>query len=109
MLFSSQVFIFLFAPLAIGICWLLPQRWRLAWLVLTSYVFYAWADWRFCLLMLTTTTVDFLAAQRIGSAVIPQSRKLWLLFSLGVNLGLLGFFKYAGFFAESFNALFAAL
>ncbi len=125
MIFSSQVFIFVFAPLAIGVYWLLPQRWRLHWLVLASYVFYAWADWRFCLLMLTTTVVDFVAAQRIaacdggaggtardseaGTAARPTCKKLWLLFTLLINLGLLGFFKYAGFFATSFNALFAVI
>ena len=126
MIFSSQVFIFGFAPLAIGIYWLLPQRWRLLWLVIASYVFYAWADWRFCLLMLTTTVVDFVAAQMMGrlgggaglragqlagteSRATNAQRRAWLIFTLCINLGLLGFFKYAGFFARSFNALFAVL
>jgi alginate O-acetyltransferase complex protein AlgI len=108
-IFSSQVFIFCFAPLAILLFWVLPQRWRLCWLVVTSYVFYAWADWRFCQLMLTTTLVDFSAAQKIAARESKAARRAWLAFTLFINLGLLGFFKYAVFFSESFNALFAVL
>jgi len=108
MLFHSQVFIFLFAPLAITLYWLLPKRLRLGWLALASYFFYGWWDWRFCFVMLLTTFVDFICGQKIGAATSARARKGWLALSLLVDLGLLGFFKYAAFTAGTVNALLEA-
>lgn len=76
-------------------------------LVLASYVFYGWWDWKFLALIIFSTTVDY----SIGLLIPKYSDKgkklclLWL--SIAVNLGLLGFFKYYNFFLENFITAFS--
>ncbi|MEM6468409.1 MAG: MBOAT family protein [Planctomycetota bacterium] len=70
-------------------------------LLIASYVFYGWWDWRFLGLIALSSIVDFVAGQAIHRSSGRQ-RALWLLFSLTTNLGLLGVFKYFDFFADSF-------
>jgi alginate O-acetyltransferase complex protein AlgI len=104
-LFPSYIFIFLFAPVSIGVYWMLRgQRRRLIWLTLASYFFYGYWDWRFCFLILFSTLVDFFAGRAMGATDDPRRRKWLLVISLVCNLGLLGFFKYFGFFTGSINA-----
>ncbi|MFQ5458324.1 MAG: MBOAT family protein, partial [Myxococcota bacterium] len=66
-----------------------------------SYVFYAAWDWRFVLLLVLTTAVDWFVALRIARTAHPGSKKRWLLLSIVTDLSILGFFKYYNFFAES--------
>jgi len=89
-----------FLALVFLVHWALPwHRARKAWLLAASYVFYGAWDARFCSLLLLSTVVDYVAALRM---VRPSSRKrAWLALSLLVNLGLLGYFKYANFFLDS--------
>src|SRR6185295_13365264 len=75
-----------------------------AWLLVTSYFFYAWWNPVYLLLIVATTIVDFYAVRQIETS--PR-RKLWLGLSLASNLGALAFFKYAGFFARNLNGLLA--
>lgn len=121
MLFVSQSFIFLFAPVAITGYWLLPKRLRIYWLIIAGYAFFALWDWRFTFLLLLTTLVDFFAGKFIylqrnsvkaveggnSELQIGQKSKMkaWLALSLVTNLGLLAFFKYAGFLATSADAI----
>ena len=105
MLFSSQVFIFIFAPLAIAVYWLIPQRYRLGWLVVASYMFYGYWDWRFCGLMIAVTCFSFAAARRIEAAKYASVRRGWLIAAIAANASLLGYFKYAGFLATTLNAV----
>ena len=109
MLFCSSVFIFAFAPVAIIGYWLAPLRYRLAWLAAASYLFYGWWDWRFCFAMLLTTLVDFTAGRMIAQAKTAGAKRGWLSLSLIVNLGMLGFFKYAAFTVASLNAALSSL
>lgn len=74
-------------------------------LLLASYYFYAYWDYRFCGLLLISTLVDYLAARLIASSTSATRRKAWLAFSLMTNLGMLGFFKYFNFFIESATPL----
>src|SRR5207249_2541587 len=71
-------------------------------LLIASYFFYGWWDWRFLALMAGSTTMDFLIAQKITSAPDGRTRKHWLIFSLVLNFGILGLFKYFNFFVDSF-------
>ncbi len=104
MLFNSYVFIFLFLPVTLALWWGVPSpRVRLLALTLLSYFFYSWWDWRFLPLMIISTGVDYVAGQRISQAAEARVRRQWLIFSLGANLGLLGFFKYYDFIATSWN------
>ncbi|MEZ4316382.1 MAG: MBOAT family protein [Myxococcota bacterium] len=88
---------------------LLPKRAQNGFLVAASYLFYGWWDWRFCGLLLLSTVVDYLAARRIRDGAGPAARKLALAASVVVNLGVLGFFKYFGFFTESATLALEAL
>ncbi|MCD6119525.1 MBOAT family protein [bacterium] len=117
MQFLSQTFIFVFAPLAIVLYWIIPAKYRPLFLTIASYAFYAWWDWRFSILMLITTVVDFTCGKWIAKARFDSesneqvtadyraSARVWLAFSLVANLGLLAFFKYAGFFVATVNAV----
>jgi len=82
-------------------------RLKLPWILFASYVFYAWWNPLYLLLILTSTSADYLAV--LGMSRSRRRKKLWVAFSVLVNLGMLGFFKYAGFVTRSLNELFAAL
>lgn len=81
--------------------WLLPRRGQNLFLLLASWLFYAAWDWRFLGLIILSTAVDFVTGSRIHEARDDRARKAWLMVSLVVNLGILAYFKYAGFFLES--------
>lgn len=75
-------------------------------LLVMSYAFYAAWDWRFTFLIAFSTVVDYALALGISHATEKRRRKFLIATSLVVNLGLLGYFKYAGFFAEGLADLF---
>ncbi len=78
---------------------------RNAFLLVVSYVFYAAWDWRFLGLLMASTANDYLVGVLLSRSSDPRRRRLYLTLSLAGNLGLLGFFKYYGFFATSLQAL----
>ena len=78
-----------------------PQA-RYVWLTFTGYVFYAFWDYRFCALMAFSTLVSYFAA--LAMQAQPQRKRFFLWLAVGVDLALLGFFKYAGFLARSTSA-----
>lgn len=84
----------------------LPHRLQ-NWLLLgASYLFYSFWDWRFLLLILVSTSVDYFCGLNIHRNPLPSRRKLFLGISIGVNLTLLLFFKYFNFFLGNFLFLF---
>src|SRR6478752_7982974 len=106
MLFTTHLFLFGFLPITLLGFWSLRStQLRLAFLTLASWVFYAWWDWRFLPLMLSTTSVDYIAALMIHRTDVARRRNAWLIGSLAINLGLLGYFKYASFFLNSLNGI----
>jgi len=84
-------------------------KYRNIFLLVVSYFFYGWWDWRFLILIFFSSMLDFFLGKKIDEEQNPVNRKWLLAVSLGINLGLLGFFKYAGFFVESFTAAFTFL
>ncbi|WP_435579659.1 MBOAT family O-acyltransferase [Gilvibacter sp.] len=107
MLFNSIDFA-LFLPLVFAIYWLVPSsklHWRNGVIVLASYIFYAWWDWRFLSLILVSTLVDFSIGNNL-SRVKRSSRKLLFWASIIINVGILALFKYYDFFAKSFTEAF---
>ncbi|MCP4888881.1 MAG: MBOAT family protein [Planctomycetaceae bacterium] len=74
-------------------------------LLVASYYFYAYWDYRFCGLLLLSTVVDFVVAKQMFRAQTTSTRRSLLLISLAVNLGVLGFFKYFNFFIDSARPL----
>ncbi len=129
MLFNSYEFLLVFLPIVFVLFWYGGQtiNWRLALLTFASYTFYSWwqfqswADfagtfhahsaqellsnlwrWRFTLIMFLSSSVDYWAAKWIVAVPIERkiTRRALLALSLVANLGLLGFFKYFGFFSQ---------
>ena len=76
-------------------------------IALASYVFYGWWDWRFLILILFSTIIDFSVGLKLKPIVNQKKRKYWLALSLIVNLGLLGIFKYYNFFVDNFVEAFS--
>ena len=118
MVFASSIFLYCFLPVFLGLYYLTPRGWRSVTLALASYLFYGW--WRpdFVALMLISTAVDYTAGRRItaarrtaheSSGEGPRPGKRWLVLSCVVNLGLLAYFKYAGFGVETLNSLLGQL
>ena len=108
MLFQTIEFA-IFFPIVFAIYWILSGRnlrIQNAWLVLASFVFYGWWDWRFLGLMIFSAGIDYVTALYIDRSTEKRQKWWWLMISLSVNLGLLGFFKYYNFFVENFNSAF---
>src|SRR5881628_395953 len=101
MLFDSPAY-FLFLIPVVLLYWRLNQRAQNVFLLLASYFFYGWWDWRFLALMIGSTTVDFLIAQKIAPSRSDPHRRKWFIFSIVLNFTILGVFKYFDFFAGSF-------
>lgn len=108
MVFTSYLFVFYFLPLVLAVYHALPVRtgFRNAWLLLSSWVFYGWAEPRFLVLMLAVTGVTFLAGRAIERAPAESPRrKAMLIGAVVACLGSLGFFKYFDFALTNLGAL----
>ena len=109
MIFNSIEF-GIFFPLVFIIYYILFNkriRSRNIYLIAVSYIFYGWWDWRFLSLILVSSIADYIIGQKIFKEKNDTKRKYLLIFSLCLNLGLLGFFKYFNFFIESFTDAFS--
>lgn len=107
MLFNSLSFA-IFLPIVFTIYWyVVNKNFKLqnVLLVAASYYFYCCWDWRFGFLLAFSTLLDFYSGFAIGSANSKKKKKLWLILSVAINLGFLGFFKYFNFFIDSFSSL----
>ncbi len=108
MLFNSFEF-FVFLAIVLGLYWRLRRRAQNGLLVVASYVFYGWWDYRFLSLIVISTVADFFIAQRMHASSTRGVRRRWLYASLGVNLGILAVFKYFNFFVDSAASLLEAV
>ena len=110
MVFSSYLFLFYFLPLALLAYYAAPTRLRHLILTIFSYLFYGWANPLFLVLLLTSTTIDFVAGliiarQRELSGGPNRRARIALAVSLTGNLLILGFFKYFNFGVDSFDSV----
>lgn len=110
MLFTSAEFL-LFLPIVFGLYWLLSRRlqWQNALIVVASYVFYGWWDWRFLVLIAFTSLCSYVFGLLISKALGKgESRKsrLFNVLNIVVNIAILALFKYHNFFVESLISLF---
>jgi len=106
MLFNSFIFLF-FLLIILPIYYTIPHRWKPVHLLVVSYIFYGYWDWRFCSLLALSTVVDFVIGQSLYTTKSPRTKKYLLWTSMGVNLGILAFFKYFNFFVDSFESMLA--
>lgn len=110
MVFSSISFLFVFLPLLLAVYFLLPARLREGRnlvLLLFSLFFYGYGGPRFLLLMLLSIAVNY--AGGLLAAPDRRRRRLWTGLVTAVNLGLLGWFKYAGFLGANLNRIWTGL
>lgn len=114
MVFSDLFFLFVFIP-AFAACYLAARAadkrffesnntLRNAVLILFSLIFYAWGEPVYLFLMIGTVAVNYLAGKQIANAAAPN-RKTALIAGIACNILTLGIFKYAGFVAQSLNAI----
>ena len=105
MLFNSLDFL-IFLPVVFILYWFVFKKSlkiQNLLVIVASYVFYGWWDWRFLILIFLSTVLDFFVGQQIFKYQDnKQKAKYWLWVSVAFNLGLLGFFKYFNFFVDSF-------
>ena len=104
MLFNSLDFA-IFLPIIFILYWFIAQKnlkLQNALIVIASYVFYGYWDWKFLSLIIFSTVVDFTIGQKLRDELQQAKRKMFLWTSIIVNLGFLGFFKYYNFFLENF-------
>ncbi len=101
MLFPTFAFVVFFV-VAASVYWSLPdQRLRLVWLLVASAFFYmSWNPWLICLILFSAS-IDFASALAMERLQSPWKRRTLLVVSIGLNLGLLGYFKYVNFFLDS--------
>ncbi|MGC4091775.1 MAG: MBOAT family protein [Polyangiaceae bacterium] len=106
MLFNTLQYARFFA-VVFAVSWLLVRAPRLrVWFLLgASYYFYAAFDWRFLPLIFASSSADWLLGRQIAATAEPNARKRLLWLTVALNLGLLGFFKYYDFGADSLRAL----
>ena len=102
MLFDSPAYFIFLIPVVL-LYWRLNRGEQNVFLLLASYFFYGWWDWRFLALMIGSTTIDYLIARKITPSRSDTNRKKWFIFSLVLNFSILGAFKYFNFFADSFS------
>ncbi len=111
MLFNSIEFA-LFLPIVFVIYWCINTkevRLQNCFLILASYLFYGWWDWRFLILIVFSSLVDYTIGIALSNTNQQRTRKQLLLTSIFVNIGLLLFFKYFNFFIQSFADTFTLL
>ena len=104
MLFNSLDFA-IFLPIVFILYWFITNRslkQQNLLIVIASYIFYGWWDWRFLSLIIFSTLVDFTVGKCLGTQKNGSKRKILLWTSIIVNLGFLGFFKYYNFFLDNF-------
>ncbi|MDH7913274.1 MBOAT family O-acyltransferase [Winogradskyella sp. SYSU M77433] len=111
MLFNSLQFL-IFLPIVYMLYWFVFKKnlkFQNLLVIVASYVFYGWWDWRFLFLIAFSTFLDFYVGQKIYKYLNDKKKaKYWLWLSVACNVGLLGFFKYYNFFVDSFIDMFSA-
>jgi alginate O-acetyltransferase complex protein AlgI len=109
MIFSSTIFLVYFLPIFLFAYYFADRKYKNVVLLLASIVFYSWGAPKFVFLILGTTIVDFYLVSAMHKSEVEKRRKLFLILSLSLNLGLLAYFKYSNFFIENFNTILSAV
>jgi alginate O-acetyltransferase complex protein AlgI len=109
MVFSSILFLLYFLPSILAVYFIVPRKFKNSVLLVASGVFYAWGAPSFIFVILLTTIVDFFLVSKMDASSNLRHRKAYLITSVGINLGLLVYFKYSNFFIENINLLFQGI
>jgi len=104
-LFSSNLFLFLFLPVVLLVYYMLDRRLRNPFLLFASLVFYAWGTGKFVLMMVASALFNYAAALILDRLKPSLWRKLALAITIALNLSLLFVYKYLDFFISNINLL----
>lgn len=108
MVFSNLFFLYLFMPvLLIAYFSIKNDAWRRGVLIAFSLLFYAWGEPVALFLMIGLVLADYIFGILIDRCIAAYTKKLWLILAIIFNLGILGVYKYLGFFTETFNTIFS--
>lgn len=105
MVFSSALFLVYFFPVVFTLYFLMPKALKNVFLLAASIGFYMWGAPKFIFAILGTTTLDFFLVQTLHNSPTEKKRKLFLVLSLCLNVGMLFYFKYCNFFIDNVNSL----
>jgi len=105
MLFSSIPFLYYFLPGVLILYFIVPKKLKNTVLMLSSLVFYGWGEPKFVVLMIASIVIGYFSGLLIEAFSQKKAAKVFLGISVAVNLGFLGYFKYADFFIENFNSV----
>lgn len=105
MLFNTPLYL-VFLIIVVSVFYFLPKKIDKLFLLCASYLFYGYWDWRFLLLLIGSSLMDYYFGLLIYQGKTQKRKKIILLLSLFVNLTILCFFKYFNFFIDSFNLAF---
>ena len=106
MVFSSITFLLYFIPIFIIVYHFLPTtKAKNIWILIASIFFYAWGAPKFVFILLLSTMIDFYLVRYMHRLEVQRKKKIFLILSLVLNLGLLAYFKYANFFVENIQEL----
>ena len=111
-MFFNSIDFAIFLPVVFLAYWFLVgknMKWQNILLIVASYVFYGWWDWRFLSLIVFSSLIDYFIGLQLAKQSKLSKRKMLLWLSILVNLGFLGFFKYYNFFVENFITAFSFL
>src|SRR3954463_11694914 len=107
MLFNTPLYL-VFLLIVVSVFYFLPKRSDKFFLLCASYLFYGYWDWRFLLLLVGSSLMDYYFGLLIHRANGQKKKKAVLLLSLFINLAILCFFKYFNFFIDSFHTAFGS-
>lgn len=105
MVFSSITFLTYFLPLFVLIYQFIAKEYKNHFILLSSLYFFSWGAPVFVYLLLTVAIVDFYLVKYLDLAKTRAKKRLILVISLSMNLGMLAYFKYANFFIENVNKI----
>ena len=107
MVFSSLIFLFIFLPITLLVYYLVPRKFKNLALLIFSLIFYAWGEPVYIVIMLFSTVFDYTNGILISKYREDKNKaRIILILSMVINLGILAFFKYYGFFIENINGIF---
>ncbi|MDD2362248.1 MAG: MBOAT family protein [Oscillospiraceae bacterium] len=108
MVFSSILFLFYFLPAVLLLYFIAPKKFKNPVLLIVSLFFYAWGEPVYVLIMISVIIINYLYGlwiQRLKEKGRPKAARFALIQCLIINLGILGFFKYADFIIENLNVI----
>ena len=103
MLFSSIPFLYYFLPIVLILYFVVPSKLKNTVLLVSSLFFYAWGEPKYVFLMITTIIVGFVLGILIEKYRGNIKSKIFMILSVVICIGFLGYFKYADFFIDNFN------